>query len=43
LIPILAYFEKKKFMTLHSESFNFLAPKEAFSQETAQNKEKWIW
>jgi hypothetical protein len=42
LIPILAYFERKKCLTLYSESLTFLAPKKPFSQETAQNKEKRI-
>jgi hypothetical protein len=42
LIPILAYFEKKKILTLYSESFTFLASKKPFSQQTAQNKEKRI-
>jgi hypothetical protein len=42
LLPILAYFEKKKNLTLYSESLTFLAPEKPFSQETAQNKEKSI-
>jgi hypothetical protein len=42
LIPIMAYFEKKKFLTLYSEPFKFWEPKKPFSHETAENIEKRI-
>jgi hypothetical protein len=38
----LSYFEEKKFLTLCSESLTFLASKQPFLQQTAQNKGKRI-